>query len=97
MAQSITLKIAGKEYSLVAKDSEMEHYMRCAASDINAMLSTYDKKFPDKPELDKLVFVALNQTVGKLNALHRLEVINSQETKLEKDLQGYLDKLETPR
>ena len=61
------------------------------------MLDTYDKKFPDKPELDKLVFVALNQTVGKLNALHRLEVLNSQETKLEKDLQGYLDKLETPR
>ena len=97
MAQSIKLKIAGKEYSLVAKDSEMEHYMRCAASDINAMLDTSDKKFPDKPELDKLDFVALNQTVGKLNDLHRLEVLNSQETKLEKDLQGYLDKLETPR
>ena len=97
MAQSIKLKIAGKEYSLVAKDSEMEHYMRCAASDINAMLDTYDKKFPDKPELDKLVFVALNQTVGNLNALFLLEVLNSQETKLEKDLQGYLDKLETPR
>ena len=75
----------------------MEYYMRCVASDINVMLDTYDKKFPDKPELDKLVFVALNQTVGKLNALHRLEVLNSQETKLEKDLQGYLDKLETPR
>lgn len=97
MAQSIKLKIAGKEYSLVAKDSEMEHYMRCAASDINSMLDAYDKKFPDKPEIDKLVFVALNQTVGKLNALHRLEVVNSQELKLEKDLQGYLDKLEIPR
>ena len=97
MSQSIKLKIAGKEYSLVAKDAEMEHYMRFAARDINQMIETYNKKYPDTQLFDKLVFVALHQTVGKLSSLHKLEVLKGQEDKLEKDLQAYLDKLDINR
>ena len=97
MSQSIKLKIAGKEYSLVAKDAEMQHYMRFAARDINQMIETYNKKYPDTQLFDKLVFVALNQTVGKLSSLHKLEVLKGQEDKLEKDLQAYLDKLDINR
>ena len=97
MSQSIKLKIAGKEYSLVAKDAEMEHYMRFAARDINQMIETYNKKYPDTQLFDKLVFVALKQKVGKLSSLHKLEVLKVQEDKLEKDLQAYLDKLDINR
>ena len=97
MAQSIKLRIAGKEYSILAKDSETEHYMRVAAQNINSMLDSYDRKFPDTPAFDKLVFVTLNETVSMLAARHSLEVMSSEEGRLEKDLGDYLDKLEINR
>lgn len=68
MAQSITIKIAGTEYPLVAPDEQREALMRTAAEEINAMLAKYDAKFPDKPLVDKLAFVTLNATVAKLAA-----------------------------
>ena len=51
MDQSITLKIAGKDYPLKAATPEMEQIMRIAADAINKRLAQYDAKFPDKDML----------------------------------------------
>ena len=42
MGQSITLKIQGKEYELVAYTPEMERLMRLAAEEVDGMLAEYD-------------------------------------------------------
>ena len=57
MEQSITIKIAGKDYPLKATSPEMEQLMRLAADSINQKLAAYDAKFPDKTLVDKLSFV----------------------------------------
>ena len=93
---SITLKIGGKEYKLVATQ-ESEHYMRLAADRINSMLEEYDAKYPDQTMADKLVFVALMNTISMLVAKKGLAQNTDELAKLEKELKAYLNKIETNR
>ena len=64
--QSITLKIAGKEYSLKAQSPEDEQLMRLAAGDVNSMLSYYNANYPNQEDMDKLAFVTLTQAMSKI-------------------------------
>lgn len=95
--QSITLRIAGKEYPLRVKSPEAEQYMRIAAENINNMLAMYDEKFPDKSTLDKLAFVALNETVSKLAAQKKFKVAEDDAKKLSLELDNYLQNIERNR
>ena len=90
MDQSITIKIAGKEYSLKASSPEMERCMRLAAEDINKRLSAYDEKYPDKRLEDKLAFVTLNETVSKITAMGKLNVLATEVSGLAEELEAYL-------
>ncbi len=92
-AQSITLKIAGKEYSLKAASPEMERSMRIAADTINQKLAAYDAKFPDKTLLDKLSFVTLNETIGRLTAQKKYSALESEIEKLQKAADSYLENI----
>lgn len=88
--QSITLKIAGREYPLKAKTPEAEQVMRLAAEDINAMFSHYTSQYPDKSEMDKLVFVTLSQAVGKITAQRAAAKLASEQETLDDKLGAYL-------
>lgn len=90
MDQSITIKIAGKEYSLKASSPEMERCMRIAAEDINKRLAAYDEKYPDKRLEDKLAFVTLNETVSKIMALGKLNASMGEVSELACELEKYL-------
>lgn len=90
MAQSITLKIAGKEYPLMAASPEQEKLMRFAAEDINKMLARYDEKFPDRPLVDKLSFVTLNQAMGKYSAQMQVKSLGAEAEALNTDIVNYL-------
>ena len=90
MDQSITIKIAGKEYSLKASSPEMERCMRLAAEDINKRLSAYDEKYPDKRLEDKLAFVTLNETVSKITAMGKLNALAAEVSGLAEELEVYL-------
>ena len=94
MDQSITLKIAGREYPLKASSPEMERYMRIAAESINSKLAVYDSKFPGKELLDKLVFVTLNETVGRIAAQSKLTARDDEEKKLLEEIESYLDSID---
>ncbi|MCQ2169448.1 MAG: cell division protein ZapA [Bacteroidales bacterium] len=91
MAQSISIKIAGKDYPLVAASPERERQMRLAADDVNAMLLRYDEKFPDTQLVDKLAFVALNQAVGRIAAKEESAGCTGELRSLERELEAYLD------
>lgn len=90
MAQSITIKIAGKDYPLVATTPDRERQMRLAAEDVNSMLSRYDEKFPEKALIDKLAFVALNQAVGKIAIREESAKCAGEVQSLEGELDSYL-------
>ena len=94
MDQSITLKIAGKDYALKAATPEMEQLMRIAAEAINKRLAQYDAKFPDKEMLDKLVFVTLNETINRLAVQRKLAAREEGEKKLLDEMTSYLDKID---
>ena len=94
MDQSITLKIAGKEYPLKAATPEMEQMMRLAAEAINKRLAQYDAKFPEKETLDKLVFVTLNETVNRIALQRKLAAREEGEKKLLDEISGYLDSID---
>lgn len=94
MAQSITIKIAGKEYPFQVTSEEMEHYMRLAADHVNETLGNYSARFPDKELADKLVFVALIEAIDKLKAMKRLDTSDRELKTLGSALQSYLDSVE---
>lgn len=91
--QSIKLKIAGKEYCLVAQTPEAESYMRNAAESINKMLQMYDQRFPDASLQDKLAFVALNETVSMLMSQRKLAVASEESKRLNDEISSYLEKI----
>ena len=82
MDQSITLTIAGKVYPLKAATPEMEQAMRIAAEAIGKRLAQYDAKYPDKDLTDKLVFVALNESVNRIAAQRKFAALEDGEKKL---------------
>ena len=94
MDQSITLKIAGKEYPLKAATPEMEQMMRIAAEAIGKRLAQYDAKFPEKDLVDKLVFVTLNETVNRIAMQRKLAAQEDAEKKLLDEILGYLDSID---
>ena len=94
MAQSITLKIAGTEYQLAANTPETEQRMRLAAEDINAMLMKYDSRFPERPLVDKLAFVALQEAVGKIAGQQSVIAVKNEIDALQADTDAYLKGIE---
>lgn len=93
---SITLKIAGKEYRVVATP-EQEHYYRLAADKVNATLKDYEVRFPTQTLNDKLAFVALSETVARLTTKRNCDKLVAEYDDLGKELHTYLDKIETDR
>ncbi|MDD7551852.1 MAG: cell division protein ZapA [Candidatus Cryptobacteroides sp.] len=91
MGQSITLKIRGKEYELVAETPEMERLMRLAAEEVDGMLAEYDNTYVDVPMEEKLVFAAVREAVGKFRALKELELYEADVKGLESRLSSYLE------
>ena len=94
MDQSITLKIAGKDYPLKAATPEMEQMMRIAAEAIGKRLAQYDAKFPEKDLVDKLVFVTLNETVNRIAVQRKLAAQEEGEKKLLDEITSYLDSID---
>lgn len=94
MEQSITLKIAGKEYSLKANSPEMEQLMRVAAEAINKKVAAYDMKFPDKTPADKMAFVALSETVSRLSYQKKFSSATEEAGRLLRQTSEYLDTID---
>ena len=92
--QSITLKIAGREYPLKASSPEMERMMRIAAETINQKLAAYNAKFPDKELQDKLAFVTLNETISRLAAQKKNSALEAAMAALDAEEKAYLENTE---
>ena len=91
MDQSITLKIAGKEYSMKASTPEAERLMRLGAEAINEKLTVYGSRFPDKTLEDRLAFVALNEAVSRINFQKRLSLAGDEVKAFKEQTDRYLD------
>lgn len=90
MAQNITIKIAGKEFPLSSSGEESERMMRLAAEDVGKLLAKYDAKMPDRSLEDKLILVALGETVEKIRVHSRISEIAAEADSLKSEIAGYL-------
>lgn len=93
MDQSITLKIAGKDFPLKAPTPEMEQIMRLAAEDVNARLAKYTQMYPDKSLEDKFALVCLNEAINMLSCKKKLGVVSDEVSALKAQTDEYLSKI----
>ena len=90
MAQSITIKIAGTEYSLVANTPEAEQMYRMAADDVNRQLAKYEAKYANLSAVDKFAFVCLQEAVGKLSSMRKQNLLATEVEDVKSELEAYL-------
>ncbi len=94
MGQKITISISGKRYELNADSAEKEEIYRQAAASVNKMLADYTDKFPGKELSELLAFVALNESIGRISMLKRLDAIAKEVETLEKQTDTYLEDID---
>ncbi|MBE6238335.1 MAG: cell division protein ZapA [Bacteroidales bacterium] len=94
MAQSISIRIAERTYSLKVSSPEQEEVIRKAADDINRKVALYQEKFPDKGILEILSFVTLNVCMANITLQKQMKTMEDEETALAKELDGYLDNID---
>ncbi|MDE6870719.1 MAG: cell division protein ZapA, partial [Bacteroidales bacterium] len=94
MSQTITIKIAGREYPLKAETPEKEEAIRKAAVSINAMIVKYQEKFPNKGLIEILSFAALNLGIGNVGMQKKIESIEKEYMQMNSDLEDYLKNID---
>ena len=95
MAQSINVTIADRSYPLQVKSPEHEEMIRKAVSDINRRVKYYLEKFPNKGTVEVLSLVALNVGIVNCGLQKQLEMTTAEEENLLKELESYLDNIDT--
>lgn len=90
MDQRITIKIAEREYPMMARTPESEELIRMAAASINSKISGYLAKYPGKNMVDILSFVALNESIGSITLQRRLDEIKKEAEGINDATEDYL-------
>ena len=94
MAQSINIKIAGRQYNLSATSPEHEEVIRKAADDVNMKISQYQEKFPNKGLTEIISFMALNVSMSNIILQKQVKGMKDAEEGLAKELERYLEDIE---
>ena len=94
MAQSINIKIAGRQYNLSATSPEHEEVIRKAADDVNRKISQYQEKFPNKGLTEIISFMALNVSMSNIILQKQVKGMKDAEEGLAKELERYLEDIE---
>ena len=94
MAQSITIKIADRPYSLKVTSPEQEELIRKAADEVNRKVSAYQDRMPGKGMVELLSFAALNVCMANLSLQDLLKEIAREEKSLADELEGYLENID---
>ena len=91
MGQKVNIKIGERSYSLTAATPEKERVFRLAADSVNRRYDELVRKFVGTPPIELMSMVALNESIGRIEA--QLESSRSREdvSALAKQLGQYLD------
>ena len=94
MAQSISIKIADRPYSLKVTSPEQEELIRKAAEEVNRKISAYQDRMPGKGMVELLSFAALNVCMANLSLQDQLKELAREEKSLADELEGYLENID---
>ena len=94
MAQSITIKIAGRPYSLTAMSAEHEEVIRKAADELNSKIAQYQERFPTKGMSEILSLMALNVCMNSIILQKQVKAMKDAEETLASELGRYLDTID---
>ena len=90
MGQKISIKLAGRTFSLTAATPEAEQLYRQAADAINARFNAINRSNPGNTVGDLMSMVALNETVVRLDVQREQTLREEELKKLNADLERYL-------
>jgi len=94
MAQSISIKIAGRPYKLTATSPEHEEVIRKAADDVNRKIAQYQEKFPNTGMNDIMSFLALNVCMSNILLQKQAKSLKEAEEALDRELESYLENID---
>ena len=94
MAQSISIKIADRPYSLKVTSPEQEELIRKAAEEVNRKISAYQDRMPGKGMVELLSFAALNVCMANLSLQDQMKELAREEKSLADELEGYLENID---
>ncbi len=94
MAQSISIKIADRPYSLKVTSPEQEELIRKAADEVNRKISAYQDRMPGKGMVELLSFAALNVCMANLSLQDQIKELAREEKSLADELEGYLENID---
>ena len=94
MAQSISIKIADRPYSLKVTSPEQEELIRKAAEEVNRKISAYLDRMPGNGMVELLSFAALNVCMSNLSLQDQLKQLALEEKNLADELEGYLENID---
>lgn len=97
MKQEIKIRIADSEYPLIAETPEKEEGIREAAKIINRMIVQYKKNYPSKELTEILSFVAINLGKRVWEMQKQIENAGKEFRQMNKDIEDYLENIDTSR
>ncbi len=92
MEQKITIKIAGRTYSIKADSPDKEEMIRKAAAEVNRIFDEYITRYPGRGASDILAFVALNMEMGNISLRRELMKAQRETRELDHEIEAYLKK-----
>lgn len=89
-AQKISLKIYLRNFETTVSSPEEEQLTRRAASQLNEIITEYNSLYPDRDIIDKLIFIALQQSVKKLFLEKEIAKIDYEQSQMASQISEYL-------
>lgn len=90
----ISLKIAGKSFTISAESDEQEVLYRQASKDVNQAISNYQRTYSNLPLEDMALVLATNIQANLLRKEREVEEFIKEVNNCEKSIQEYLDAID---
>ncbi len=90
----IKVRIGEIEYELRSRSENQESLIREAARALNEMISSYQRKYPNKDKVDILSFVSINQCMNNIRLQRELDGVKGELTEFGREIDEYLGKTE---
>ncbi len=88
--RTIKIRIGEVEYELKSKSPEQEELIREAAKMLNEMITSYQRKYPNKDKVDILSIASINQCMVNIKLQREMENVRREIAEFNEEIDGYL-------
>lgn len=96
-SRNVTLKVAGSVFKMSAGSAEEEHYLRCAAEEVDRLYKMYESLFPNEPVEEKMTLIAVDFASKMLREADANRQTEASLDAVSNDLKAYLNRIDNNR